>query len=106
MAAAQHGEPDQREKNGAGDADSEEWILRGGRDCGFAVLFRRERVIGNGEGLALFKISGGGKVTGEDFAVGVVGEANDEMLARRDAKGEGTACSEFVFAGGDVGCGF
>jgi hypothetical protein len=34
-------------------------------------LFGRERVIGNGEGFALFQISGRGKVAGEDFAVGI-----------------------------------
>lgn len=58
MAAAHHGQPCQRENDGADDADGEEWRLRGGRCGGLAVFLRGERVVGDGEGFALFDVSG------------------------------------------------
>lgn len=58
MAAAHHGEPDERDDDRADDTDDEEWGLGGGDRCRLVVLLWCEWVVGDAEGFALLKVGG------------------------------------------------
>jgi len=111
VAAAQDGEPGEREDEGADDADYEDWGAAGGGGGGVAVEVGCFGVVGDGEESALWDCFLGHELAGVELrcAFGVwspVVEGDAEVFGGGDAEGEGTSGAELVVAGGDSGHGF
>ena len=108
MAATQDGEPGERKNDGANDAYDKD-----GTSCaaGFAggimgVQVGGVRVVADGEEMALRNGCGRGELAGVQFVVGKVVVGDAEVLAERNAEGEGASGTEVVLALGDGGEGF
>lgn len=105
MAAAQDGEPYEREDDRAKDADDEHQASNALGRAGNVVraLVGRGGVVSNGEEMALGNGFRRGELANVKFVVSEVVVGDAEVLAGGNAEGEGTTGTEFVLAGGDGG---
>ena len=105
MAAAQDGEPYEREDDRAKDADDEHQASHALGRAGNVVraLVGRGGVVSNGEEMALGNGFRRGELANVKFVVSEVVVGDAEVLAGGNAKSKGTTGTEFVLAGGDGG---
>jgi len=106
VAAAEDGEPGEREDEGADDADYQNWGAAGGGGGGVAVEVGGFGVVGDGEEGALWDGFFGHELAGVELVVSPVVEGDAEVLGGGDAEGEGASGAELVLAGGYGGHGF
>ena len=108
MAAAQEGEPCERENDRAKDTDDEHWASGAVWCAGdvVRVLVGCGGVISNGEEMPLRNGLGRGEFASVKFVVGEIVVRDAEVLAGGNAEGEGTTGTEIVFAGSDGSEGF
>ena len=87
MAAAEDGEPGEREDEGADDADYEDRGAAGCGGIGVVVEVGRFGVVGDGEESALGDCFFGHELAGVEFVVSPVVEGDAEVFAGGDAEG-------------------
>ena len=105
MAAAQYGEPCEREDDRAKDTDQEDWAS-GALGCAggvVGVLVRRGGVVADRKEMALGNGLRGGELASVQLVVGEIVVRDAEVLAGRNAECKSSTGAEIVLAGSDGG---
>ena len=106
LTTTQDGEPDEREDDGADDADDEKGRTTGGQtQMGFLVLMRSRRIVGERKKGALGNGFSGGELAGVERVVDEVVVGDEEVARGGQTEGHGATGSGGVSTGRDRGHG-